>query len=382
MSDKQKKVLFVATVASHIRAFHLPYLKLFQENGYKTYVAGNWNIKGQKKLENCDEFVQISIQRSPYSLDNLKAIKELKKVINEERFDVIHCHTPMGAVVARLAAKKARKKNGTRVIYTAHGFHFYDGAPLRNWLLFYPVEWYLAKYVDTLITINKEDYDRAKKKFGHRCKDIQYVLGVGVDPKKFKKKMDKKEKLAIRKSLGISDNDKVLIFPAELSGRKNQMWLINTLSPLFKKDGSYHLLLPGGDSLNGKCHALVKELGLENQVHLLGFRSDIPELMHISDLAVSSSKQEGLPVNIMEAIATGKPVVALDCRGVRDLIKDGNNGYVVNNAREMLDKILLLKDNKKLVGEISKNNKVKIKNYSLDSVMKKMKKIYFGKGVL
>lgn len=316
MKKPLKKVLFVATVDSHIELFHLPYLKMFKDKGYEVHVATNTD----KPIQFCDKKHKINVSRSPFRLGNLKAIRQLKKVIDTEHFDIVHCHTPMGGVVARLAAKKARK-NGTRMIYTAHGFHFYKGAPLLNWLLFYPVEKYLAKYTDTLITINNEDYERAKKKFGKRCFDIQYVPGVGVDEKKFEKKLSAKEKHELRASLGLKDDDFVMIFPAELSKRKNQMWLIKTLKPAFDEDKKKHLLLPGKDSLNGKCQKLAKKLGLESQVHFLGFRTDIDKLLKISDLAVSSSKQEGLPVNLIEAAFCDLPIVATDCRGNRDICK-------------------------------------------------------------
>lgn len=331
-----KKVLFVATVDSHIELFHLPYLKMFKDKGYEVHVATD----SDKPIKYCDKKIKLPIKRSPFSLSNFKAIRELKKIVNSEKYEIVHCHTPMGGVVARLAAKKARK-NGTRVIYTAHGFHFYKGAPLKNWLLFYPVEKRLAKFTDTLITINVEDFERAKKKFGKRCYDIQYVPGVGVDEKKFEKRLSAKEKSVLRKSLGLKDDDKVLIFPAELSKRKNQTWLIKTLKPLFDKDARYHLLLPGKDSMNGKCQKLANRLGLEKQVHFLGFRDDISELLQISDMAVSSAKQEGLPVNLMEAAFLRLPIVATDCRGNRDVCKaigghlvvqvDGNS-FVLNVA--------------------------------------------------
>ena len=187
---KIKKALYVATVDIHIKSFHLPYLKLLHDNGYEVHVATN----GDEKFPFCDVKHQICIERSPFKLSNLKAIKQLKKIIEKEKFDIVHCHTPMGAVVARLASKKARKIYGTRVIYTAHGFHFYKGAPKLNWLLFYPIEKYLAKYTDTLITINNEDFCLAQKKFSKRCKDIQYVPGVGIDIKKFNIKLSKKNR--------------------------------------------------------------------------------------------------------------------------------------------------------------------------------------------
>ena len=156
-----KKVLFTATVDSHILHFHLPYLKLFKDNGYEVHVATN----GDEVIPYCDVKHQICIERSPFKVNNIKAIKQLRKIIDKEKFDIVHCHTPMGSVVARIASKNARKNYGTRVIYTCHGFHFYKGAPLFNWIIFYPIEWYLSKYTDTLITINHEDENLARKKF-------------------------------------------------------------------------------------------------------------------------------------------------------------------------------------------------------------------------
>ena len=153
-----KKVLFAATVDSHIKQFHLPYLKWFKEHGYEVHVATN----GKEVIPYCDVKHQISFERSPLKFNNIKAIGQLKKIIEKEQFEIIHCHTPMGSVVTRLAALKARK-NGTRVIYTAHGFHFFKGAPIQNWLIYYPIEKLMARYTDCLITINEEDYEFAKK---------------------------------------------------------------------------------------------------------------------------------------------------------------------------------------------------------------------------
>lgn len=363
-----KKVLFTATVDSHILQFHLPFLKMFKENGYEVHVATN----GDESIPFCDKKIKISFERSPLKINNLKAIGQLRKVINEEQYDIIHTHTPMGSVVTRLAAKQARKKYNTRVIYTAHGFHFFKGAPLLNWLVFYPVEKYLSKYTDTLITINMEDYELAKAKF-KKCKDIQYVPGVGIDEEKFNFEMSDEEKHELRTSLGIKDDDFVMIYPAELSKRKRQIWLINTVSELLKEHNDIHLLLPGKDSLNGQCQELVKELKLENQIHFLGYRKDIPQLLKISDLAVSSSKQEGLPVNLMEAMCIGLPIVASNCRGNRDLIENGKNGYLVNleDGDDFLKHIVEI-----YINDINFLNNNIIKGYSVDNIILKMKKIY------
>lgn len=371
-----KKVLFTATVDSHILQFHLPFLKIFKDKGYEVHVATN----GTEEIPYCDVKHTVSFERSPFKINNLKAIKQLKKIIEEEKFDIIHTHTPMGSVVTRLAAKNARKKYHTRVIYTAHGLHFFKGAPLKNWIMFYPVEKYLSKYTDTLILINQEDYELCKRKF-KKCKDIQYVPGVGIDEEKFNFTMTEEEKLELRESLGLKKDDFVMIYPAEISKRKRQEWLINSISNLLKANNNIHLLLPGQDSLNGKCQKLVKQLNLEDQIHFLGYRKDIPKLLKISDLAVSSASQEGLPVNIMEAMYVGLPIVASDCRGNRDLVKDGINGYLVNinnqkRFNNCIEKLYLLQDEN---NKFSEQSKIFIKEYLLNNIIENLKKIYFKK---
>lgn len=368
-----KKVLFTATVDSHILQFHIPFLKLFKENGYEVHVATN----GNETIPYCDVKHVVSFERSPIKINNLKAIKQLRKIINKEKFDMIHCHTPMGSVVTRIAAKKARK-NGTRVIYTAHGFHFYKGAPILNWIVFYPVEKWLAKYTDTLITINKEDYDLAKKKFSKRCKDIEYVPGVGIDENKFNFEMAEEEKLELRKSLGINKDDFVMIYPAELSNRKRQIWLIDTVADLLKGHKEIHLLLPGKDSLKGKCQELANKLGVNNQIHFLGYRKDIPRLLKISNLAISSAMQEGLPVNIMEAMYVGLPIVASDCRGNRDLVQNGVNGYIVDIGEKQgfMKAIEQVIYNEKINRKFGKKSQKLVKKYIIDNILDKIRHTY------
>ena len=366
-----KKVLFTATVDSHILQFHIPFLKLFKDKGYEVHVATN----GNEEIPYCDVKHFIPFERNPLKINNIKAIFKLKKICDFEKFDIIHTHTPMGSVVTRLAANNSRKKYHTRVLYTAHGFHFFKGASLINWLLFYPVEKVLARYTDTLILINKEDYELAKRKF-KKCKDIQYVPGVGIDENKFNFSLSNKEKIELRKSLGLNEDSFVMIYPAELSNRKRQIWLINTISNLLYKNSNIHLLLPGKDSLNGKCQQLVSELNLDNQVHFLGYRKDIPSLLKISDLALSTANQEGLPVNIMEAMFVGLPIVATNCRGNRDLVKDNVNGYLIElNDKSSFSKMVesLYKNKNDSFG---KQSKIIIKDYMLDKIMEKMKKIY------
>lgn len=357
-----KKVLFTATVDSHILQFHIPYLKMFKDNGYEVHVATN----GTDKIPYCDVKHTVSFERDPIKFNNIKAIKQLKKIINENNFEIIHCHTPMGSVVTRIAAKKARNK-GTRVIYTAHGFHFFKGAPLANWLIFYPIEKYLSKYTDCLITINQEDYELAKRKF-KKCRQIELVHGVGVDESKFNFEMSDKEKHKLRESLGLTDEDFVIIYVAELSKRKNQGMLIKAVKELI--DGGKNnikIILPGTDSINGYYQNLTDKLEITNNVKFLGYRKDIPKLLKISDLYVSTAKQEGLPVNIMEAMCAQLPIIATDCRGNRDLVDEC---VKINNIEELKVKIL-----KKITQKNSKVN-YNILKYSSTETLNIIEKIY------
>ena len=374
MTDNNKKVLFVATVDSHIELFHLPYLTMFHNHGWEVHVA----TETGKKILYCDKKIKLPIRRSPFKLiSNYRAIKKLCNVAKEEKYDIVHCHTPVGGVVARLACRKQRRE-GLRMIYTAHGFHFYTGAPMHYWMIFYPVEWYLAKHTDTLITINDEDYQRAKRRFGKRCRDIRYVPGVGVDEKKFEKKLSTKEKYTLRESLGLKGEDKVLICVGRLDENKNQGFLIRAMKELAARDSRYRLLLIGPDEFDGRYQKLAKKLGVAGYVKFLGFRKGISELMQISNVAVSASKREGLPVNLIEAAFVGLPIVATDCRGNRDVCEavGKKNGAIVGGD----DIEGIAKEVGKLAKEntVSKNNEYKkaIRNFGAKNVGDAMKKVY------
>lgn len=368
-----KKVLFVATVTKHINTFHIPYLKWFKEQGYEVHVASN----GEEKIEYCDKHFNLPFERFPLKIKNIKVYNELKKIINDNEYEIIHCHTPVGGALTRLAARKARKKYNTKVIYTAHGFHFYKGAPLINWLFFYPIEWYLAKYTDTLITINKEDYGRAKHKFNRRCKDIQYVPGVGIDTTKFDIKISDDEKCKLRESLGLKKEDFVLTCVARLDKNKNQGLLINAMQELVKKNKNIHLLLVGEDELNGYYQNIVKEKGLERNIHFLGNRNDIPKILKITDIVISVSKREGFGLNLVEALISEVPIIGTNNRGHREIIENGINGFIIeNNVDELKEKINILYSNDKEYNRIKSNCYSSSKKFYIDKSLKITKDIY------
>lgn len=374
--NNMKKVLFVATITKHITTFHLQYLKMFKEHGYEVHVATD----DDAQIPYCDVHHKISIRRNPFKIDNLKAIKQLKRIINEEKFDIVHCHTPMGSVVARLAAKKARK-NGTRVIYTAHGYHFYKGAPLINWLLYYPVEKWLAKYTDTQITITQEDYDLVRKKF--KIKDLYLVHGVGLDEEKFNIVISDEEKENLKQELKIDDKSVVCTYVAELNKNKNQQLLIKAIKGLKDDNNNVMLLLVGKGRYEPKLLKLIKKLKLEENVKLLGYRNDIVKILSITDIYLASSLREGLPVNVMEAMYMGLPIIAVDNRGHRELVQHNENGFIVEQNNKMANSIknyieLLIKDNI-LEKKFEEKSQELIQAYTLSSVENEMMNIYFRK---
>lgn len=370
-----KKILFTANLESFFTKFLIPQLEWFKNNGYEVHIAAK---SEDKEIPFCDKKFDVDFARSFNLKQNVNSYKQMKEILKKEHYDIISCHTPFGGAITRLAVKSVKLKN-TKVVYMAHGFHFYKGQPKLKYMLFYLAEKYLAKYTDELITINLDDYEIAKENFKTK---VVYVPGVGLDENKFKFKMTKKEKKELRESLGIKEKDFVMIYPAEITKRKRQEWLIETLKDMLNENETFHLLLPGKDSLNGFCQELAKKYNLENQIHFLGFRNDIPKLIHISDVAVTSSKQEGLPVNVMEAIYVGIPVVATACRGNRDLIQNNKNGYIidVDDKEDFCNKVLKVYNfSSGEKNKIKEKDKKIIQKYLLENVIDKIIKVYIRK---
>lgn len=365
-----KKILYVATITEHFYYFHLPYLKMFHDLGWQVDVASHGDIE----LPFCDNRYEIPIKRSPADKDNIKAYRMLKKIIKENQYDIVHCHTPMGGMLARLACVSQRKK-GTKVLYTAHGFHFYTGGPKLNWLIFFPIEYVMSLITDCLITINEEDYAFAKKYL--KAKDVTKVNGVGYNSDRYFP-VSKEEKLSLRRKLGYTNEEKILVYVAEMNLNKNQAMLIRALKEVLKTHENVRLLIAGADNFNGEYIRLAKELEVDDKVDFLGHREDVDDLLHISDIAVGSSYREGLPVNVMEALACGLPVVLSDNRGHRVLGVNGENGYVVkiNDYKTMAQKICEILENEDIYDRFSKNAVVSVKPFSKESVLVELDNIY------
>jgi glycosyltransferase EpsD len=364
-----KKVLFTATIDGHIRVFHQPYLEWFKTHGYEVHVASS----GIETFKNCDNKHNITFQRSPLSLANWYAYKQLKSIIKTNNFDIIHCHTPTAGVLTRLAAIQARKK-GTKVIYTAHGFHFYKGSGPKNWLLFFNLEYLLSFFTDCLITINKEDFNVSKGKL--KAKLIEYVHGVGVNLCKFRP-VNQEEKDILREEVGVDKSAFVMVYPAEISHRKNQKMLLETVNILKDKMPSLQLLVAGRGDFS-IYEAFISENKLEKHISFLGFRYDIDKLIRCSDIGISASRQEGLPINIVESMASGKPVIATNVRGNHDLVIEGKNGYLceLGDIQTMANKIFELYSNREILNQMGNESVTLSKSFSIDVALLETVAIY------
>ena len=372
-----KKILYAATVVkTHIMQFHVPYLRMLRDMGWETAVAAknDYEDPADCVIPGCDRYYDIPFARLPWKKDNLRAYRQLKALIEREHYDIVHCHTPVGAMVARLAAAKARKQ-GTRVIYTAHGFHFYKGAPILNWLLYYPAEWLLAPLTDVLVTINREDYDFARKHI--HAKKVVYIPGMGIDTGRFQR--DPELRSRKRRELGLEDSDFAILTVAEMTKNKNQATTLRALALLKDQPEFAHFryLIVGRGEQQSALEALVKELALEDHVSFLGYRSDAREIYQACDLFSFMSFREGLSVALMEALCSGMCAVASRIRGNTDLIEDGVTGVFSENDPEALSAhfLALCRDpeRRQRLGEAAARRMLEL---DAEKIHGQMKKIY------
>jgi glycosyltransferase EpsD len=316
-------------------------MRWFKEQGFQVHVAA----RGELELPYCDVKYNVQFERSPFRKLNFRAYKELKNIINHNKYDLIHCHTPMGGVLTRLAARSARK-NGTRVLYTAHGFHFYKGAPLRNWLFYYPVEKFLTRYTDCIITINSEDFDLVKRK-KFNIAGVFKINGIGVNNSKFKC-ISYDEKVKLRKVMGYKEEDFILIYVAEFIPRKNHKFILDSIPAISKEIPNLKILFAGRGLLLEHMKKYSQEIHVDKFVDFLGFRKDIENIMALSDIGISASRQEGLGLNLAEEMFCSLPVVATIDRGHNEIVEDGKNGFLFeqNNHIQFNHYIIQLYKNK------------------------------------
>ncbi|OQB14358.1 MAG: putative glycosyltransferase EpsD [Firmicutes bacterium ADurb.Bin193] len=357
------KILIVSNLDGFHKNFHLPYIKELHMRGWQVDLAS----RGDSEFEFVNNKFNICFTRKPFSLSNLKALFSLREIIKRGDYSIIFCNTPIPGAISRIAAIGTKNKHA-KVIYSAHGYSFYSGGSLF-WNTFYRfVEKALSYFTDTIITMNREDYDNSLKyKFHGR---IVNVNGVGIVLDKFRP-ADRAEKLALRVKKGYSENDLILIYPAELTQRKNQIMLIDVMEVLTKEINNVKLLLVGSGILEETYKEEIKKRKLDNYIELLGFREDVPDLLKMSDMLIASSLTEGLPINVIEAMATGLPVVATRARGHEDLIVHGENGFVFerDDIKTAAEYIRNLYENQELYDKLRKNTIESAQKYDVKDVM-------------
>lgn len=365
------KILYITTIGVTMNFFK-SFIKELLDEGHTVDIAANIS---NSKIPDCYtewgcRVYPLSCSRSPLDVSNLMAVNEIKQLVSGNKYDIVHCHTPVAAMCTRLACRKARKQ-GTRVFYTAHGFHFYKGAPLKNWLLFYPVEKMCAHLTDVLITINKEDYERAKKKL--KAKKIAYVPGVGIDLDKFAR--NSVETSSIREELNIPKDATLLLSVGELNENKNHQVVINAMAKL--NNPNIYYMIAGRGNHEERLKKLAETLGLKNRVFLLGYRNDVNKLYAETDIFVFPSFREGLSVSVMEAMASGLPVTCSHIRGNIDLI-DENGGVLfdpfnVSDCEAAIKKMMSAD-----LQQMGAYNLEKINQFSLNSINIQMSDIIRG----
>lgn len=367
------KILYVTTVSLTLNSFLIPHIKFLVDSNHEVQIASNIDIELSSEFESRGvRHIKVDFSRNPIKPSNMKAYKQIKRLQKKEKFDVVHVHTPVASFVTRLALRNENIK----MIYTAHGFHFYDGAPLINWLIYYPLEKIAARWTDTLVTINSEDLERAKKFKLRKNGNVQLMHGVGINPEDYKlENFDREE---YRKTLGLKKEDFVILMLAELNKNKNHMQIIKAMEQLNNKYPNIKLLCAGKGPLDAELKKKVKELGLESKISFLGFRKDVKELLYSCDCVSLMSIREGLGKCLMEAMITEKPMLATNTRGPKELIKNNENGFLVEvgDAKATANSIEGLYINESKGHEFVRTSKQIVSKYYIENVLEEIKGFY------
>lgn len=364
-----KKILYCASTISHIKNFHIPYLKAFHDSGYEVWVLAN---KKESVLYS-DHVVALPFEKNFISLINIKSIFAIRKLIKEQKFDIVSTHTTLASAIVRAGIMLIGRK--PEVFNTCHGYLFSEKNGLKKWLYLLP-EKICASVTNNIMVMNHEDYEIATKYKLYKD-NLYYISGMGIDLEKFTP-ATQEEKSSIRKKRGISEDDFLFVYAAEFSKRKNQIFLIRSFAEVCQKDSRMKLLLAGKGALLEECKQLVCQLHVEEQILFLGFVSNMRELYAACDVCVSSSQIEGLPFNIMEAMACGLPVVASNIKGHRELVSDGETGmlYKSQDSMELQKKIMLMYENKVVWGNVQEKCREQLRPYELQSTIKQIMNYY------
>ncbi len=361
-----KKILFVANLDRFMIAFHQDLIKKLSSEGWIVDVASY----GDREIKYVNKKYSIPITRSPLKLSNFKAIRQLRRIINENNYDIVHSQTPMGGIVARIANNSVRTKN----VYSAHGFHFHKGGPIINWI-FYPIERYLSKKTDLLITTNNEDFERAKRKFRNTL--VKKVDGVGINFDRFDIISTAKH---LKKELNLNDHDFIISSIGDLKDTKNQFFAMRVIKNIVKKNSNVKYLIIGEGPNRTKYEKYISKYNLEKNMILTGYRSDVPEILNLTKLLLSTSKREGQGLNVVEAMRMKCVVLVSNIRGHEDLIEDGINGftYKLGDKKEFITKISSVLDDYNNMQELTEKAFHDSDNYDNRVINKQLLSYYLN----
>lgn len=368
-----KKILMVATLQCHIAQFHKPIIKWLHENGHQVDVAAKNNLdtKPGLHLDIPGNVYNIPFSRSPFGLENIKAYCMLKKIINTGEYDVIHCNTPVGGILTRIAANKRRKEGKTRVIYEAHGFHFFAGGPRWNWFLWYPLEKWFSRFTSVLITINKMDYSLACRKF--HTKKIIHIPGVGLNLSQFE---NAEKKLDLRSEFHLPVDSRIVFSVGELNRNKNHQAIIRAIACL--NDPMVHYFIVGNGPLEDELKYLAQKLGVESNIHFLGYRRDVPSLLKNADVYALPSLREGLGMSSIEAMSSGLPIVTSNRHGINDYSENGVTGFKYDpmNYKGFAEGIRSILSDDQLRQKMSNHNIEVSRQFTVEKSMERLCEIY------
>lgn len=329
-----KKALILTTVSGFLIKFELDHVRILQDLGYEIHYAANthekvYDFEPEELKKRRITMHHIPIAKSPFRIkENREALKQLERLIRREQIQLIHCHTPVGGLLGRLAAHRCRDRK-VKVIYTSHGFHFYKGCPALKYWVFYAVEKYLAKYTDAIVVINKEDYESAGSFRLKGGGGIYRIPGVGLDCRKFHP-MEDGERMRVRRALGVDGSMTLFLSVGELNRNKNHIVILDALCRM-RDQGTdlkkFRYLICGEGPGRESMERQIARRGLQQIVILYGYCKTPEEIYGAADLFFFPSRREGLGMAALEALSSGVPVAAADNRGSREYLIPGKNGY-------------------------------------------------------
>lgn len=333
-------LLQVATVPAFLQAFLLPYARHFQARGWRVDAMA----RGVSQVPECraafDRVFDVSWSRNPLDPRNfLRAAGQVRQIVRQGDYDIVHVHTPVAAFVTRYAVGRVRKNRRPLLIYTAHGFHFYRGSPPLQYALFLALEKLAARWTDYLVVMNREDSDAVRRYSLVPPERMCYMPGIGVDLQQYTSAVVSPGEIQqMRSALGLTPADTLFVLVAEFIPNKRHADALHALAQL--NNPSVHLALAGEGPLMEAIRALVQRLNLTQRVHFLGFRRDIPIVVRAARATLLLSQREGLPRSVMESLSLGVPVIGTDIRGIRDLLAEGGGllvpvGHIAELAKAM-----------------------------------------------